>query len=672
MNSIPSFPSLAFPSPAGRPGGQQANALRTVQLADTLTAAYYDSPAEAQPHGGRLTASVGDEPLCLPLIVTRLARSPGGLRHVFLLDVPVRRLCREGLTILRDEAPLAEIDPMALQSPVVDALALLAGLAPEGARRLLRLLLTTGVSLFGKGGQHGVGEIVTRLLETVTPPSLPLQAWCPIGTAAAVASYGLPHGLPAEGFREVVAVEPGRLRRIGGVQADVEVAGDARRLHLFLPAEIPAPSTLVALSDPPLRLAGPSERQPARPLGAWLARRSPRIRAVTRARLVRLAETHPGAAALVDEIACPAPDLPSARIHHLIRTPGGLFYAIGLADSHGLVRGFVARAGEATVALPLGRMAPHPRAGRIQLGFAAIPEPGGADEPVELSLLYRSGRLTRVGSTRPEPLTAVLPDFLAALPAEEVAPPLAAALADAIPARRLRPATLHRVAQSVPSPAVHLVVEVGACPDHLHALAASLEGRRDVVLVLHHRSAEAMAMLRGLAGEVHAVYGLGVEIALPAGRDLMPAERLRAVLAGLTAEATILLSRDTLPEGAGWLDPWLARLAGPAPRIARPLLRHADGSLGPAGIEGAALPEACIGLNAAARAALLRQPLVVPGAAADLQLLAARLGSGSDSVPRPGDPELLATVHAAAEPVPEAIRLAEARLLAREVPQCAS
>ncbi|MBL3570280.1 hypothetical protein BV509_18460 [Rhodovulum sulfidophilum] len=677
MSAIAPFPKFAEPAP--RPGlPARRHRLQVVPLSDAVAAAFFDSPADAPDdarHGqGPISARSGDDVLCLPQIASQLARAGGGQRHVTLLGLPARRLCRDGLRVLRDGETLAEIDPMALQSPLVDPLALMAGLSPDGGRRLLRLLLTTGLSLFGKGSVDGFRDVIAQLLESLTPASLPLRAWCPVGQSAAVASYLLPRGLTADGFTDLVVVSRQRVRRLSGFEIDVETSGTGaaagRLLHVFLPQGLPVDSTLVALSDAPLRLAGPARRQPGRPLGPWLARRTPRLRQRMRDRLARLSERDDSAAALLAEIACPEADRPTARAERLMATPHGLFYILALSDPRRLLTGIALASGDATAELPLGRPLHHPRLGRLQVGFLpgiAGFEPG---EEAALSLLYRSGHRARAGTARIDALPATLPPVLEALPAADLAPVLASVLGDALPARPRIAAELLPVGAPERPQRSALIVALDGSLDYPHALAATLGDASETGLILHHRDPDAVPALRRIAADLHAVHGIGVEIADLPRRDLLPAERVRAILAAVTAPVSILLAQDTLPEGADWLANWVADLDRPGPALGGAILMNHDGTLRDgltAGTDPARLlPEACLGLNAAARARLLASPLRVPGIGADMALLAAALRQ--DEAARIAlHPGLCATAHAAPLPRPEAARHAEDLILSTEV-----
>ncbi len=623
----------------------QPHRLQVVALSNTVAAAFFDHSRAARLPQARITARTGSTTLCLPLIASELARSDGGCRSVFLLNMPAREISRDGLWIDRNQTPLAEIDPLALQSPLVDPYALLAGLSDDGNLRLLRLLLTTGMSLFGRGALTGFRDITAQVLERLSPSVLPLRAWCPVSATAAIVSYSIPRDRRAEDFTDLIGMEDTAVSRLSGAEADIEDTTEGRLLHLFLPEGLRPGSTLVALSDSPQRLAGPADGEVGRPLGAWLARRTPRIRKQARARLTRIAAQDETAAALLDEMACPEVDRPKVMPHLLAQTPGGLLYAVGLNDPHRLARALILRSDSGDIELPLGPPCFHRHLGRLQVGYYPMPQPCEPGDRAELHVLYRSGRLSLGGDCTVTAFSATLPDILRELPADRLAPALADALNDMLPTRPLPRVEHLTLAASPEAPTTTIIAELGGSIDYAYALAATLMGQRNVTLALTHPDPNAMAMLSAIGTDLHQIYGLGIDlIGLPGG--LLPAERMRAALSCAQTDAAIYLSRDSLPNDPDWLPQWAARLDHFAPVLTR--TPH-DGALG---------------LNTAARDDLLSTPLRTPGHTADLTLLAERLKSHPDARITDGP---AVTAFAAPKPVPEAVTLAETRILTREL-----
>lgn len=676
MHAHARFPTFADPVLVSASTAPQ-HRLQVVPLADTVAAVFFDTADIHALPTAKLAAWTRDECLCRPLISTRLNRADGGSRRVFLLPDCARNLCRDGLRITCDCAAVAEIDPMALQSPMVDSLALLAGLSDEGGLRLLRLLLTTGHSLFGSGPFGDFRDIVSHLLEGLVPPPLPLRAWCPLGARAALASYALPKGVEAGDLSGLVAIGSTGVRRLLGAEADVDTSGEERLLHLFLPDGFSPDSTLVSLSDAPIRLAGPRETQRRHPLGPWLSRRSPQLRKRVRQRLARIAQHDDTAAALLSEISCPAGSLPVIQPHLLCSTPTGLLYAIGANDPRHLLCRLILRTPEGDMPVALDPPLYHPRIGAMQLGFAhQAPgcEPG---DEIQVLAQYTSGRLSRIARVTADILPADCPPLLRDLPGALVAPHLAEALCATLSARPAVQVHSLRLGEAARPASATLVAELGASFDYPYALAASLGGRQDVVLMLHHPDRRALPALRALGSELHAIYGIGVDLLDPGEDGVLSAERMRAAMSRVTTNAAIVLTNDLLPHGTNWLSSWNAELEGTAPVIAGTSGFDCNGApwRDPASTAQAAgarpvdpmdvRHSSAIGLNGAARGALASMPLCVPDASGDIALLAAALRQDSEARVILLS-SVQATDHAALRDVPEALRAAEDFIIARE------
>lgn len=696
MNSIAPPPKALFRVPLAE-AGPRPTPLRVVPLSETLSAAYFDGTEELTVHGAELVGTTGSEALERPLITTQLARSEAGSRNLFLLSRSARSLCRDGLEICHDGYPVAAIDPMTLQSPIVDPLALMTGLSPEGGRRLLKLLLTTGLSLFGQKAFEGFRDIVTQLLASLTPSTLRLQAWCPIAATACVASYALPRNADANGFTELVLLEAGQVQRVSGFAVDLETTPDGERLmHLTLPLVLQPGAMLVALSDTPIRLAGPETAQSARPLGPWLERRSGPIRRRVRSKLQDLARRDTTAAALLDEIACPPADRPQAIARFLASTPDGLFYAISLRDPRDLLQRMVIGTHGANCSIPVGRPLHHPRFGPLQVGFLRGNTEAISDGSTELSLHYRTGRLSHAGPVEIKPLSEGLPDALIAtledLPAQYVYGALAQAYSEALVLRR--PARAERIAvhDGAQTASCCLVVEVGGSLDYPHALMTALRGARNICVLLHHADPAATPLLMRLAEEIHAVHGVETAVAAQTAADLHPSERLRAVLASVTTPNCILLAEDALPLGSEWLVRWMARLTEDgSPQLAGGILLNHDNTIrhsgGRVSVDGTAAPlqgdlnykdlvargvralesdlfsASCLGLNAPARALLANLPLRTPGADGDLSRLAqsVRKATGVATI----HTDLALAAHAIPKTTPHVVQRAENSIIHR-------
>lgn len=696
MNSIAPPPTamsrVGRPEPAAR-----VMSLRVVPLSENLSAAFFDAPEDLEIHGADLVGTTGGQALDRPLIMSQLSRNEGGIRILFLLSRSARALCRDGLDICRRGRPVASFDPLALQSPLVDPLALLSGLSPEGGRRLLKLLLTTGLSLFGPKAFDGFRDLVTHLLASLTPPTVRLQAWCPIGKQACIASYILPKGTGFGSFRELVLLDSGHVQRIAEFSINLEPAEDgAQLMHLTLPVALRSEATLVALSETPVRLSGPQTPQSARPLGPWLEKRSGLVRCHVRSTLRTLAPTDTIAAALLDEVECPRADQPRAQAHLLAGSARGLLYAISVRDPRNLLQRIVLGTSDVSHGIGLHRAVHHPAHGPMQVGYLRCDALALADGGAALSLQYRTGRVSHQDPVKIASLCHGIPDrmldILDPLPEDAVYRALAQTYDDALPARK--PLHAERIVVGTgPQPvSCCLVVEIGQSLDYPHALMSALRGRRDVSILLHHADPMATPLLLRLVRELQAIYGLETAVAVLPQTDSLPAERLRAVLRCVTAPVSILIADDALPRGHDWVARWAEWLAHPGPpRMAGGVLVNHDGTIRDAGARIApdatstrvhcdllytdllargAGPMAAdlfnvglIGMNAAARARLARLPLRAPGANADMSRLAKVIiaEGGSAAI----HPELAAVAHNAPKPVHRVVARAENSLVLR-------
>ena len=148
--------------------------------------------------------------------------------------------------------------------------------------------------------------------------------------------------------------------------------------------------------------------------------------------MTALAAQDETAAALVSEVSCPQAALPEVTPHLLSCTTSGIYYIVGVRDPRRLLGKLVLRTEEGDILLPLGSPLHHPRHGPVQVGFVPATQDCAPGDEAELFALYRSGRMSRIGPVTLEPLPKAMPALLEDLPDSDVAPSLAAALADAL------------------------------------------------------------------------------------------------------------------------------------------------------------------------------------------------------------------------------------------------
>ena len=395
-----------------------------------------------------------------------------------------------------------------------------------------------------------------------------------------------------------------RLARLDGWEMLVEAAGARRILHLYLPGAIGGGAGLVGLGAAQLHLRAPDAELLPQPLAPWLARRGPEVGAWVAGLVAALAEADPVAAALARELRQAAEAAPRAVVRHLSATPGGVLFAVDLADGDGLVRALrIERGGAAEEVAVAARTS----------GFAAVPGDGAV---CRLSLVLWSGRVLAVRAGVPEAFSGEVPEALAAEPG-------------AVARARLE---LPRVAAAgvedfgtAGEPALSVVAPVAANLDLIRARAAAVFGEpkgRAVEIVYHVRTGALAEAARGAIAQAEAVYGIAHRlVTLPAAAT--EADGLRAALAAATAPRLLCLGAEVLPAGAGWLAAWLGRLDAARPVLGGALLDIGGAALHVGGLTcvgwpvqdlprgasgGGAVTAACVGLTRDAAERLAEAP----------------------------------------------------------------
>ena len=372
-----------------------------VPLAKDVAAIMFDAPPDRGNPRERLTALFDGKPLGRPAVSTSLELRSGGRRHVLMVGRSAASLTGTTVTLALGTQLAAVLDGDWLQPPIADGAALVRGLAETGRRRLLKLFLTTGASLFGRGSPEFAGA-ARGLVETVASASVEPICWRPIGAAGAILSYVLPTGDAAPLIDEVIELGTDKVTRVAGWDAIAEAEG---RLHLFIPGRVTPGASLVGLGTGQLHLRTPDVSLPPRALAPWLAKREPAVRAWAEALLAPAAMTDAAAAALVREIGQPAGAAPKAILRHLSGTRGGVLYAVELDDPAGLVRSVRIERGDAVEdAEPQKRLA----------GFARLGRTVDAPDRCRVSLVHHSGRLTIVHDGALECFRGDIPPALAA------------------------------------------------------------------------------------------------------------------------------------------------------------------------------------------------------------------------------------------------------------------
>lgn len=540
---------------------------KVVSLAADRCAVFFDSDHLELEKGERLSVSVGGTPQRTPLMILRLSMGDAGHRSVILLSENGVALCRQDVRVSQGGVTVAAIDPLALQSPLVDHLNLLSGLSGDGQAKFLRTLLTTGPSLFKQGMKSGGSldgfeKIIGQLLSSLSMARLPLQSFRALGEKARLLSYTLPMGHDAPEISDLVQVIAGRVQRIRGFTVTTHVGAKATTLHLVLPEPLAPDATLIGISDAPLSLAGPAQGEELRPLQPWLQQQAAPLKTHLLGTLKTLRTSDAIANNLYEEMKCPESDQPQLEILQSSCCDKGLLYAVKVQDSRGLLSNARWVCGDTEMEVPLDRPVWHPVHGDIHVGYVRgfDVDPDDALPGVfELWGVMRSRRAFRAQSVQPDRFCGRVPSVFEPLENQSVEKMLGQAVADAIGCRRAPNFTVDWFGTRPAKTEISLVIFVDGTIDYPRALLTLLaqEPHRGAsVSILVGSDPSKRSGLRHLAENLHAVTSCTIAVLCLDGQDALPSECLRAALSQQDAVATIVFHREFLPQGSGWLDRW--------------------------------------------------------------------------------------------------------------------
>lgn len=531
---------------------------RLVAVAGRVSALVF----EAEDGGGPLMAFVDGVRLDGALVSTRLALRSGGLRQVVLVGLAPDGLRGRAVALARGGRVVAAIDPDWLQPPDAEIAALLEDLDEDGALRLLRLLLTTGASLFRDGGPE-FAVLARRLLAGLGVRALEPVAVCATGTDSRIVTWRVAADFDASRLGDLVALTSGRPRRLARPPVHLQVGAKAALLHVELPRRLPAGCALVATGGTPLALAAPGPAALGDTAAFLAARDAGTVRFAHRLIEARM-DRDPVAAAVANELRHADAPAPTLGVRHLSATPAGVVFALGLADPYGLVAAI--RLSRATHSVDV------PVAGRLE-GYAVLPRENRIDDRCELALVYHSGRRLSLHE-------AALGRFDGTPPAGfgDVAA-LAAARADV---ERPTGATRVECFGAAPAPRLAILAPLSRDLDFLRARAALVSAerrRRQVEIVCWSDDPELAPAARSAMAHAAAAWGVPHRLVLlPRGASV--AVGLREALGSTTAPRLLVLEANVLPAAPGWIE---RSLRG---RGAARLVDH-DGA--PLDVSGAAL-----------------------------------------------------------------------------------
>lgn len=626
-------------------------------MSETLSMAAFDRPAKrpASSRSRPVDGTLDGVRLPRPVISTNLPLTSGLTRHVVLLRHPAAKVAKERLSLTIGGMPAAFLEPSWLQSPLREPIDLVTGMTAEGASRLLRLVLSTIPSLFGQGLDRDFPKTARTLVGLLHLPQGLLGSRCAIGSAGEVLSYRLPVSVPALPG-SLVAVSEDRIDCLSQTGMMLE---DGNLLHVFQRDASPVPPDFTVLGDAPMVLCCPDRLPDQQPFLPWLARRGDGVRQWGEDLLRRHSCTDQTTAALLREHVLGAERLPSATIHCLAATQGGVLVWLDVDDPHRLVAALriEAETEHADIDVPAsGRVRAHLRfktKGEVKVTF-------------RLRFVFGSGRISTFREGPLDPFNGTLPKGSPMDAPVEAGRALMSAWGKRIVS--LPRPQLEDFGTRSPNLRLSVVVATGPVPDLVRARASlvACEAERGDIEIVYAIAGMASGALQRLLHETAEVYGVSHRlVSLPA--EITAPDLLLAGLESARAPATLVMGREVLPQGPGWAGRWIATLSrtgGPA-LIAGTLLatdgsiQHAGGHFSWTGRSAPAVPAlravglpACdlgsdtelastevlcadaVGLTNAARKAVLREGAKCADPATMLQITALRLGASMDPLGR--------------------------------------
>lgn len=555
--NIPVDRKLCPPVPPSSP--EKMGEATAIALGASLSAVFFDRPAGRR---DRLGAEQDGLPIPRPFVAVELALSSGGVRHVLFVPQGIGTLLSRHLVLRLGGKPVAEIDPNWLQLPQEDLPALTAQLSAQGVSRLLRVMLTTGASLFAGQAQAGLANATPRLMDICNIPGCTTVARTDIAGRSLV-SYSIPAPFSLRQPAHAVALADGRLVRLSGADCFAE----DNLLHVLFPPGLPL-GQIVAFADAPLRLALPDAAL-RKPAPAWIRARGKSCRDWLFARL-RGGTT----VALEQELAGGLTE-PTIAIRHLSQVLGGLLHLLVLQDPSRMVRKVILDwQGEQVELMPL-----HGADGTAVLaGFANLAGRTGGGDTCRIRLLHHSGRLRTLAEARVAAYDGNIPlGFEEAWTGgADTLRPLAQIRAAF---RREAPPFVTQSFGPAQKCGLRIVTSIGTSADVIRARAALILAENPVtpveVVCTMTEGPLAVAARHALA-QTATIYGIPHQLVL-LPNFATAAERLCAALSHAGDVPALVLSADVLPQAPGWLAFWLQRLRR---RVAlAPALLAGDGSI---------------------------------------------------------------------------------------------
>ncbi|MEP0961392.1 MAG: hypothetical protein ABJQ70_16310 [Roseobacter sp.] len=555
-------------------------AAKVASLSDDRCALFYDADALPGNIGARLTVSIGSIAQISPVMISRLPLIGGGQRSVILLQTNGDDLQKQKVKISRGPEIVAQIDPHTLQSPLVDQLSLLSGLSEEGQSRFLRVLLTTGPSLFKNDAQtggslNGFEKIITQLLASLSAGGMALHSFRSLGTDARLLIYFLPKGHDIPKINDLVQVTDDRVQRVSNFTVTTHPTAGGTAVHLVLSQSLKSNATLISISDNPLRLEGPGKHNELRPLQPWLDSQPAPLKSYLTGVLKRLCPDDPLAFNLYQELRCPAESQPELKIMYAACCGDGLLYVLKAQDPRGLLGSARWVCGGKEIDVPLDRQVWHSTLGDIHVGFVhGFDLADTLENSFELWGVLNSRRAFRVVSFQPENFSGQIPQIFEQIESQSVDGMLGQAVAAAVRDRPAPAATVDWFGARRNECETALVLFVDQMLDYPRAfltlLAREPSFERSTTFLVGSDPARRPA-LRRLAEDLNAVTSCSIAVVCLEAQAL-PSEGLRASLTQVKAATTMIFHRTCLPKGRGWLAGWAKNVSAHDKALATSIL----------------------------------------------------------------------------------------------------
>lgn len=528
---------------AARAPGARVEEATVIAMGQALSAIFFDRPDGRRE---RLQAEQDSQPIPRPFITAELALRSGGTRHVLFLPQPAQAVLARPLLLRLNAQPVAEIDPAWLQLPQEDLPALTAQLSPAAMHRLLRVLLTTGASLFDAKAQAGLAEAIPQLMDMCDMPALIPVASAQIG-GRMLLSYATTTPVALPDHANAVALSQGRLIRL----KECNCFWDGKQLHVLLPQGLD-PASILAFPDLPLRLAPADPATPRLSMAAWLQGRDTSCGAWLFARVGNASR-----AALEREFAEGSTE-PTITVRHLSATSTGVLHALVLEDPARLVRRVILERQGQQVDLDIRAGAD----GSLRLtGLAALPGNAQGGDLCQIRVQHHSGRLRQLGQVTLAAYDGGLPVAFQEAWGQgaEALQPLARARAEF---RRLPPPCVTQQFGAARQSALRIVTAIGGSADMIRARAAMIMAERQaapVEVICAMADGPLAPGARQALAEAAEIYGIAHRLVLLPG-FAHAGEHLRAALMQAQDAPALVLGADVLPQDPGWLAFWLRRL----------------------------------------------------------------------------------------------------------------